>query len=354
MTESRSETSAVRRAALDATRNWSCLKTEMALRAFGVAGDGRRESLDVIAASVGRSRETVRRARNELIVLLKSSAQLDADEHVGGDLPAVLVQPASGESPAAARALRRFLTMTGPLPWDEVLVAWARVGGKHPYLPLPNDLPSLLARVSENRNIHLSDGPNETVTVAVADPEQLDQVSQLLYDVLRNRPSGVDRANLFDAAEAVGLKGTTIATTLSWHPALIRLGPGRWALRGTRLASVSEAPVVPVQRKLERSRPTSFSWSNDGSLKLEFSVPRGRSPVIAVPTAIFELVENREFEVIGASKPARISVSKARLWGFGPLVADVALVTGSRAVVSLDLINSTARCGSVKQKESHE
>jgi hypothetical protein len=148
------------------------------------------------------------------------------------------------------------------------------------------------------------------------------------------------------------LKRTTIATTLSRHPALSRLGPGRWALRGTRVSSTDGQLAMPIRQKLDRPRPTSFSWSGDGWLQIEFSVPRGPSPVIAVPRAVSELVEDGEFEVLNASKPARISVRKARLWGFGPVIAEIGIVTGVRAVVALNLMNSTARCGPVQQKES--
>ena len=133
------EFDALRQAAEDITRAWPPRKAGLALRAAGitprVAG---RESLDAIAADAGVSRETVRRARNELLTALENRS---TDEVT---VPSLVRRTHSEEGRfedhATARALRRLLTMTGPLAWDEVLSAWARAGGRYPYGPLPGDL----------------------------------------------------------------------------------------------------------------------------------------------------------------------------------------------------------------------
>lgn len=332
---------ALQRAARAAIRGWSPTKASMALRAAGL--DGReRASLDSIAADSGVSRETVRRARNELLAVLDvqtrdlNSAPLDSHLAPSG--------PAPDGTQATARALRRLLTMTGPLAWDEILIAWARAGGKPPYTPLPKDVRSMRRWMESVDGLVVSaeEGMSGPVSIDVARAEELDQVGQFLCDALRGHSGGVDRADLLAMAEGAGLKPTTIATALSQHPAAIRLGRGTWALRGRNDPVQRGSDTLLTRRKARRPRPTTFSWGSDGSLDIEFSVPRGPSPVVAVPKAVAQFVEGREFTVEDVDRPVRISIGNARLWGFGPLVSESGLSAGQRARISLRLIASTA------------
>lgn len=343
---SESDFEAIRSVALRVTRNWTDIKAVMALRATGLEVPvGDRASLDAIAAELGVSRETVRRARNELLHRMNIPSTT---------FPTAALTPPvepSAESPSTVRALRRVLTMTGPLAWDEILGAWARAGGKPPYCPLPADIESMRAWVGRAGGISLTPAPAGGRSTAAVDlPEALDQVSQFLYDNLLGKSTGLDRSTLLDAAEEAGLKATTIATTLSKHPAVTRIRRGTWALRGHGVSPNSSVPVREV-RRTERARPTSFGWGTDGTLHLEFSIPRGPSPVVAVPKAVAELVEGREFGIESDGKPTRISVRNARLWGFGPLVSETGLVGGSRAVVEINLLNSTATFRPAQRKE---
>lgn len=331
----------LQRAARAALGGWSPVRAAMALRAAGL--DGReRASLDSIAADSGVSRETVRRARNELL------AAIDAQARDLKSLPPYSNLAPSGPvtdgAPATARALRRLLTMTGPLAWDEILAAWVRAGGKPPYTPLPKDVRSMRRWIESVDGLVVSTevGMSSPVSINVARAEKLDQVGQFLYDALHGHPGGVDRADLLAMAEGAGLKPTTIATALSQHPAAIRLGRGTWALRGRNDPVQRGSDALLTRRKARRPRPTTFSWGSDGSLNIEFSVPRGPSPVIAVPKAVAQFVEGREFAVEDVDRPARISIGNARLWGFGPLVSELGLSAGQRARISLRLIASTA------------
>lgn len=343
----------LRGAARDITRSWPAAKAAMALRAAGLAG-GQGESLDTIAAEAGKSRETVRRARNDLY------AELDAvfrssDSPIATRLNLPVSTPNdAGETPATGRALRRMLTMTGPLPLDEVLTAWARAGGKRPYARIPTDTAVLQRWADIAGGLVIGTDQYGRVTIAVKTPEDLDQVSQYLFDTLRGRPSGVDRAVLLEAAASAGLKPTTIATTLSQHPAVMRLGRGTWALRGPQGTHPSSKIPIQSKRILVRARPTSFDWASDGSLRIEFSLPRGPSPVIAVPKAVADLVEGREFTVNGTLKPTRISVRNARLWGFGALVSELGLVAGARATIALNLITGTADLAPAGRKDTQQ
>lgn len=316
----------------------------MALRAAGLDdAEGERSSLDVIAAEVGVSRETVRRARNELLHAIEPPSGTTSDAMY---LSLSLHAPSkpSADSPTTARALRRLLTMTGPLPWDEVLSAWARAGGKPPYSPLPADVASMRTWASEAGGFTVSaaDVAARPVTIGAVLPEELDKVSQFLLDALREQPDGVDRRELLELADGAGLKPTTIATTLSIHPAVTRLGRGRWALRGRRRGAPSEPARVAEPRRKGRARPTTFAWGADGSLMIEFSVPRSPSPVVAVPTAVSEIIEGREFGMDEGERPMRVTVRNARLWGFGPLLSELRVPGGTRVTISLNLLTGTA------------
>lgn len=179
------------------------------------------------------------------------------------------------------------------------------------------------------------------VTIGTVRPEELDHVSQFLLDALRDQPGGVDRNVLLELAEEAGLKPTTIATTLSMHPAVTRVGRGRWALRGRRPSAATVPARGTEPRRAERVRPTTFAWDLDGSLLIELSVPPGPSPVVAVPKAVSAIVEGREFGLDG-EKPMRIAVRNARLWGFGPLLSELSLSRGARVTIALNLLDGTA------------
>lgn len=341
----------LRRVALTATRQWQSSKATMALRATGLdSPEGKRASLDAIAADLGVSRETVRRARNDLLNAMEPSApQTSRGIYAALSLP----EPsgALAQSLTTGRALRRLLTMTGPLEWDEVLNAWARAGGKPPYLPLPADVAAVRAWANTVGGVAVS--PVEGVglpSVRAVLPEPLDQVSQFLVDALLDHPGGVDRHVLLELAEQAGLKPTTIATALSTHPAVTRIRRGIWALRGHRPnADTGPARVTEPSRR-QRVRPTSFTWSSDGSLVIEFSVPRGPSPVVAVPRAVSDIIEGREFMVETSGRSLRIAVGKAKLWGFGPLLSELGLRGGARVTIALNLLAGTGTIAPVEGK----
>lgn len=335
------------RAAKDSVRNWPRKKAEMAIRAAGLTPGTPRESLEAIAEASGVSRETVRRARNELLHALESKNR-NLDPGVIGINPTVIEQK-TAESPATAVALRRMLTMTGPLPWDEMLAGWARGSGRYPYSPLPTDIISFRKWAANTIGIVVSD--TEPVTVSIDFPEKLDMVSGFLNGVLHDQPDGVERTDILEAAEAAGLKPTTVATALSSHPAVLRRNRGSWALRGSDAKSAHQVPAVRPRQRQTRVRPTAFQWAADGRLAIDFSVPRGPSPVIAVPKAVAALVEGREFTLDGSSRPQRINVGNARLWGFGPRIAELGIVGGQRAQLLLNLIAGTAELSPYERQE---
>lgn len=319
----------------------------MALRSAGLDPTQKgRVSLEAIASELGVSRETVRRARNDLRQLMPL---LPGTMHEM--IYAPLAEPAAVTA-ATARALRRLLTMIGPQPWDQVLSAWGRARGKRPYLPLPADEATVRAWARDAGGLAVSpgDGAN-SLTVRTLHPEALDQVSQFLLEALGPHTGGVHRNLLLATADAAGLSHATIATTLSMHPAVIRLGPGIWALRGPSPSKLGGTGGAIAPRRNQRTRPTAFAWGPDGSLLIDFSIPFGPSPVVAVPKAVSELVEGRKFGVPTVDKRVLLTVKNARLWGFGPLLSELGLPGGARATIALNLLACTATIAPAKAKD---
>lgn len=324
----------------------------MALRAAGLDSPRQvRASLDSIAAEFGVSRETVRRARIDLLRAMQPPSGTSREATYASLSLSVPVEPSSG-SPATARALRRLLTVTGPLSWDEVLSAWARARGKPPYSALPADAATMRewAKTAGGFTISSADLTGKPPVIGVVSPEELDQVSQFLLEALGAEYGGLDRNALLDRAEAMGLKRTTIATALSAHPAVTRLGRSTWALRGQRRRRPSGPSRIAEPRRTLRARPTAFTWDTDGSLLIEFSAPRGPSPVVAVPRAVSNIVEGREFAVGTDDTPMRVTVRNAKLWGFGPLLSKLSLPAGTRVTIALDLLAGTATIAPTQQK----
>lgn len=195
-----------------------------------------------------------------------------------------------------------------------------------------------------------ADAAVSSVSIAAVLPEELDQVGHFLLSALRNQSGGVDRVELLDLAEGAGLKPTTIATALSVHPAVTRVGRGMWALRGRRQETGNAPAHIAEPRRTGRARPTTFTWDVDGSLLIEFSIPRGPSPVVAVPKAVSEIIEGREFLVETGEKPRHVTVRNARLWGFGPLLSELRMTGGTRATIALNLLTSKATITPAERK----
>lgn len=248
------------------------------------------------------------------------------------------------------RALRRVLTMTGPLMWADLLAAWARAGGRAPHQPLPPRVDVLDAWVTGVPGLAL-DAPGGPVRAAHP-PVELDRTSQVLLDALTTSPGGLGRAELLAAAESRGLRRSGVAAALSYHPALVAPARGRWALRGTAAASpgVAAAAAIPA---VARRRPTTFAWAPGGQLVLEFTVPSGPSPVVAVPSVVAEVLAGHTLTVRTASGgPAgEMRVRDARAWGFGPALARLGLRPGDRAVLTCDVLAGAVTVTGVPPKE---
>lgn len=241
------------------------------------------------------------------------------------------------------RALRRVLTMTGPLVWADLLSAWARGAGKAPYEPLPARTDVLDAWVTGVPGLRL-EAPGGPVA-AVDPPVELDRTSTFLREALNGKPAGRERVELLEAAESAGLRRSGVAATLSHHPALVSVQRGRWALRTGSTAELAapEAAVAAARggrTRPRKARPTTFTWTPAGELVLEISVPAGPSPVVAVPRAVADVLDGARLIVRTphADAMGEMVVRSARAWGFGPALAACGVRPGERAALTCDLV----------------
>lgn len=250
-------------------------------------------------------------------------------------------------APAAHRALARLLTMTGPLAWPDLLAAWSRAAAKPPHTPLPTWVDVLTDWVQLVPGVHVREDPVGTPAGAdVSEPAELDRTSTFLLRTLSAEPAGMERAELLARAEQDGLRPSGLVAALSHHPALVSATRGRWALRPSSWATqepqrASRASPAPKRR---RPRPTTFTWSTTGELVLEFSVPAGPSPVIAVPSAVTSMLAQQRLVLSTPDglQHGTLSVREARAWGFGSALRHLGAEAGQRAKLTCDLVAGAA------------
>lgn len=310
-------------------------------------GDGRPYDLDALLADAGPQ------GHQATEDLLESGHW----RRVSGRWVALCTEHAQHR--AAVRSLRRLLSMTGPLPWADVLVAWSRARGRPPYAPLPADTDLLTAWVHGLPGLRVRPSSSTEVGQVVENTAaiDLDRTSQFLLEQLTAWGGTTTRAALFDAAKREGLKPSTLAVALSYHPAIVSPAREAWSLRrspeqpikptGTGAHDQAEhtthIPVAPVSR-VRRRRPTTYTWSPTGELVLNASVPSGPSPVISVPRAIADILEGRALPLstAAADSPAVLTVHNSKAWGFGPLLAVAELSPGERFNLTCNLLEGTA------------
>lgn len=261
-----------------------------------------------------------------------------------------LPQDGIATSPAG-RAMRRLVTMTGPLPWPDLLVAWARAGGRPPHGPLPPDVQVLTAWLTDVPGLRVRASTalaGHPVVEAADPPVGIDQVSSYLLTQMKGIPAGVERAELLERAGDAGLRPASIAAALTYHPAVISPVRGRWALR-TSPEVPTASPTGPLvvlpapRRRPTRSRPTSYTWAPSGELVLEFSAPPGPSPVVAIPAAVADLLDAVSFTVpVPGRDDATVTSRQARLWGFGPALTELGIGPGERVELICDLVAERA------------
>lgn len=159
--------------------------------------------------------------------------------------------------------LRTMLSVHQPVPLEDARKAiadfWAyRNAGR------TADQQDLVAPTSAGLRTFCSWHPDFAVTPTeggdcIQSTIDLDFTSELgveaamLVELIRSAPdTATDRATLLEAAQAVGMKGTTVGIYLSFHPAFINPARNVWSILGTHLTPEA---IHNIQRlALQRSR----------------------------------------------------------------------------------------------------
>jgi hypothetical protein len=89
----------------------------------------------------------------------------------------------------------------------------------------------------------------------------------MLVELIRSAPdNATDRVTLIEAAEAVGMKSTTVGIYLSFHPAFINPARNVWTTLGTELASetIRNIQQLAMRRSHGEARDYVSGMSADG------------------------------------------------------------------------------------------
>lgn len=336
-------------------RRWVVTDAPAATRTVIAAqlADGRPHTLLELPPMIAGSAQSQIQAGGDELVAQGVARWLDVPGHPLTWL--TLASEVAFES-QSVRAVRRLLTMTGPLPWVDLLAAWSRGQGRPPHRPLPADVAVLTAWLAPMPGLRVRSSKEldgQPVVEAVPPDVDMDRTSALLHRALASEPAGLSRVELLEAATNAGLRGSSVAAALTYHPAVTNVSRARWALRTSpdqpRFAAPADEPQTPSVRRPARARgrPTTYTWSAMGELLLEFSAPSGPSPVFAVPSAVASILEGRELPLAIPGKPATgtLAVRNARAWGFGSLLATFAPSPGDRFDLACDLVAGTATLG---------
>lgn len=85
----------------------------------------------------------------------------------------------------------------------------------------------------------------------------------MLVDLIRSAPyNATDRVTLLEAAEAVGMKNTTVGIYLSFHPAFINPARNVWSILGTPLTPKTIRTIQQLAQQRSRSEARDFVTGN--------------------------------------------------------------------------------------------
>lgn len=268
-----------------------------------------------------------------------------------------LTHEATADSPAG-RAARRLVTMSGPLPWSDFLAAWQRGAGRAPHGPLPADVTVLHSWLEWVPGVRVRRSPDldwMPVVEACEPTVEMDRVGQFLLETLAGAPQGMSRGELLAAAEPAGLRASSVAAALSYHPAVVNIRWGAWALRRSPERPAPVGVTRPAPQRRLRPRPTTYSWAPTGDLVLQFSAPASPSPVFAVPAALAGVVEGRDLSLSSPGEPATSTLTfrNARVWGFALVLSSFDPIPGDRFDLTCDLVGGAATLSpAASRKES--
>jgi hypothetical protein len=105
--------------------------------------------------------------------------------------------------------------------------------------------------------------------------QELGVEAALLVEVIRSAPNGaLDRVSLLDAAEAVGMKASTVGVYLTFHPAFVQLARSVWTVRGAQVPADVVGSIQEQARLRSKAEDHTFQIGQqpDGRPSAAFAV----------------------------------------------------------------------------------
>lgn len=172
------------------------------------------------------------------------------------------------------------------------------------------------------------DGDNVEATVPYDYLSELGQTERVMYEVLRESPTGVlDRGAFARGCIRRGMNENTFSIYSSYSPILDHPAPGIWILRGQVVsAAAMEAVRLATGIKPKEKRVLEYGWNEEGQLWLAIRVPfiGKNSLVVGIPGAIRRYIAGQDYEVTSKELDnayGKIVVQEdGTSYGYGPFI----------------------------------
>jgi hypothetical protein len=159
----------------------------------------------------------------------------------------------------------------------------------------------------------------------IADPplqygEILSQTEKIIVEVLTEKGPVMERQKLEDLCVAAGIKRDTFYIHLSYSPALARLAPGVYAIRGADVGP-GYAEALVVQRKKTRVL-ADYGWIQDGRIYLSYKLSEGAisNGIVSVPSKMKQYLQGtHELRTADGQSMGQLAVKNSQAWGLGPM-----------------------------------
>lgn len=186
----------------------------------------------------------------------------------------------------------------------------------------------VIKRYLEVHSAFRVDGENVEAAVPYDYLNELGQTERVMYEVLRESPTGVlDRGAFARACVRRGMNENTFSIYSSYSPILEHPAPGTWVLRGTAVSAAAlEAVRLATGIKPREKRVLEYGWSEEGQLWLAIRVPfiGKNSLVVGIPGAIRRYIAGHDYEVrskeIDSAYGKIVVQEDGTSYGYGPFI----------------------------------
>lgn len=159
----------------------------------------------------------------------------------------------------------------------------------------------------------------------VADPplhygEILSQTEKIIVEVLKKKGPLMERQKLENLSVAGGIKRDTFYIHLTYSPALARLAPGVYGIRGVDV-NPGQAEALVVQRRKTRVL-ADYGWLQDGRIFLSYKLSEGSiaNGIVSVPSKMKQYLQGiYELRAADGQPMGQLSIKESQAWGLGPM-----------------------------------